>query len=57
MHFTEGPLRAYERLMQEKPGHDRKPVKEAENRDCKHCLHFDEYKRKCGKKNCVIFDD
>ena len=57
MHFTKGPLRAYERLMQEKPGHDRKSVKAAEKRDCKHCRHFDEYKGKCGQKKCITFDD
>lgn len=57
MYFTEGRLREYERMMQEKPGHDRKPVKVAEKRDCKHCLYFDKYKGKCGKKKCVIFDD
>lgn len=51
MHFTEGPLREYERMMQEKPKHDRKPVKMAERRDCKHCLHFNEYKGKYGKKS------
>ncbi|SFH37138.1 hypothetical protein SAMN05660649_04943 [Desulfotomaculum arcticum] len=54
MYFTEGWLRECERIMREKPGYDRKPVKAEERRDCKHCPHFDEYQGKCGKTKCVI---
>ncbi len=57
MHFTEGPLRAYERIMQEKPKHDSEPAKTVQDRDCKHCLHFDEHHHKCSKKKCVIFNE
>jgi len=57
MHFTEGPLREYERMMQEKPGHDRRPIKSMKARDSKHCLHFDEHCRKCNKEKCALFND
>ena len=57
MHFTEGPLREYERMMQEKPGYDRRPIKSMKERDCKHCPHFNEHCRKCSKERCGIFDD
>ncbi len=57
MYFTKGPLRKYERMMQEKPKHERDPVKTMQERDCKHCLHFDKQREKCSKKKCVIFDD
>lgn len=56
MHFTEGHLREYERMMQEKPGYDRNPIKTVKKRDCKHCLHFDEHCLKCSKKKCGLFD-
>lgn len=54
MYFTEGRLRTYERMMQEKPKHDREPVKPD---DCAHCLHFDKHSGKCSKEKCVIPDD
>jgi len=57
MHFTEGPLLEYERMMQEKPGYNRRLIKSMKERDCKHCLHFDEHYRKCSKERCAIFDD
>ncbi len=57
MHFTEGQLREYERMMQEKPVHDRRPIKTMKERDCKHCLNFDERCHKCSKGKCALFDD
>lgn len=57
MHFTEGHLRKYELMMQEKPKHERDPAKTMQGRDCKHCLHFDKKCEKCSKKKCVIFND
>lgn len=35
MHFTEGRLREYERMMQEKSVHDRRPIKTMKERECK----------------------
>ncbi len=55
MYFTEGRLRAYERMMQEKPRHEHDPVKTMPDRDCKHCLHYDTQHEKCGKERCVVF--
>jgi hypothetical protein len=57
MHFTEGQLREYERMMQERPGYDRRPIKTMKERDCKHCLYFDERYYKCSKEKCILFDD
>lgn len=57
MYFTEGRLRAYERMMQEKPKHDRESVKPVREDDCAHCLHFDKCSGKCSKEKCVIPDD
>jgi hypothetical protein len=57
MYFTEGRLRIYERMMQEKPKHDREPVKPAREGDCEHCLYFDKHSGKCSKDKCGIFDD
>ncbi|MEG6521358.1 hypothetical protein [Desulfotomaculum sp. 1211_IL3151] len=57
MYFTEGPLRKFERMMQEKPKREREPVKTAKTRDCKHCLHFDEHSSKCSKEKCALFGD
>jgi hypothetical protein len=57
MHFTEGPLREYERMMQEKPGYDRRPIKSIKERDFKSCSHFDEHCRKCSKETSAQFDD
>lgn len=57
MLFTEGQLLKYERIMQEKPVHSRKPIKTMDERDCKHCLYFDERCRKCSKEKCAIFND
>lgn len=57
MHFTEGRLREYERMMQEKPIHDRRPIKTMKERDCKNCLHFDKRYHKCSREKCTIYDD
>jgi len=57
MYFTEGQLREYERMMQEKPGYDRRPIKSMKERDCKPCPHFDEHCRKRGKEKCALCAD
>lgn len=57
MIFTEGKHRFFERLMQQKPDFDRHRVLTMKERDCKHCLYYDELLRKCGKERCVVFDD
>lgn len=57
MYFTEGQLREYERMMQEKPGHNRRPIKTVKEKDCKHCQFFDEHSHKCSKEKCTLFDD
>lgn len=57
MYFTEGQLREYERMMQEKPGYNRRPIKTVKERDCKHCKFFDEHSHKCSKEKCTLFDD
>jgi hypothetical protein len=57
MYFTEGRLRTYERMMQEKPKHDREPVKPVREDDCTQCRYFDKHSGKCSKEKCVIPDD
>lgn len=57
MYFTEGRLRSYERMMQEKPKYENGPVKTMQNRDCQHCLHYNKQLKKCSKEKCVIFKD
>jgi len=57
MYFTEGQLREYERMMQEKPGYKRRVIKTMKERDCRNCKHFDESCNKCNKDQCDIFDD
>jgi len=57
MYFTEGQLREYERMMQEKPGYNQRTVKMMKERDCKHCPNFNDYCNKCSKKKCDIYDD
>ena len=57
MLFTEGRLREYECTMKEKPVYDRRLTKTMDERDCKHCLYFDEHCRKCSKKKCALFND
>jgi len=57
MYFTEGQLREYEHVMQEKPGHDRGPIETLEERECKQCLQSDEHCYKCGKEKCLLLKD
>jgi hypothetical protein len=57
MYFTEGQLLEYERMMQEKPGYNRRVIKTMKERDCRNCKHFDESCNKCSKDKCDIFDD
>lgn len=57
MLFTLGKDREYELMMREKPGFDHRPVKTMKERDCKHCLYYDESSRKCSLEKCLIFDD
>jgi len=57
MYFTKGKLIEYERMMKETPGFNHRPVKTMKERDCKHCLNFDQSLGKCGKEKCVLFDD
>jgi hypothetical protein len=55
--FTEGKLRWFERMMRETPGFDSRPILTMKERDCKHCLYYDEKSRKCTQEKCVVFDD
>ena len=58
MYFTEGRLRAYERMMQEKPKHEHEPTAQpVRDKDCKQCRYFDKCSGKCSKEKCVIPDD
>ncbi len=57
MYFTEGQLREYERMMQEKPGFNHETVKTTVKKDCRHCPHFDELYLKCSKEKCIPFGD
>ena len=56
MLFTEGKDRKYERMMQEKPGfkRDRRRMvsPNARQRDCPHCLYYNETLKKCGLETC-----
>ena len=58
MHFTEGKDLEYERLMQQKPGFDRKPNEigiPKGKRGCLRCLHWDAQAEKCGIATCLYF--
>jgi len=55
--FMVGKDREYERLMKQMPGFDRKPVRTMKERDCEHCLYYDEQNRRCSHKKCVVFED
>ncbi|WP_415535883.1 hypothetical protein [Dehalobacter sp. 4CP] len=57
MYFTEGQLREYERIMQEKPGYDRKPFKKPEQKDCRLCPKCDKRSDKSGKERHALFRD
>lgn len=57
MYFTEGRLRTYEQMMQEKPKPEHNPVKTMPDRDCEHCLHYDTQHKKCSKEKCTVFKE
>lgn len=59
MLFTEGESQEYERLMREKPGFVRQPVKAKtrKGRDCPHCLYYDKETKKCGLEKCLVLQD
>lgn len=57
MLFADGKLQEYERIMQQKPGFDRRPVKTMKERDCPYCLYYDHKAKKCGIKTCTVFQD
>lgn len=57
MYFTEGRLRTYEHMMQEKPKPEHNPVKTMSDRDCEHCLHYDTQYKKCSKEKCTVFKE
>lgn len=57
MYFTEGQLLEYERIMQEKPVHDRRPIKSAKKQDRRNCQSFERSCCTCIKKKYILLDD
>ena len=57
MHFTEGQLREYERMMQEKPGFDRRQIRTVKEQDCEHCMYLDKQCKTCSKEKCDLFEN
>ncbi len=57
MLFTEGKDREYERMMQQKPQHDRRPIKTMKERDCEHSLYFADKDNKCSLAKSTVFND
>jgi hypothetical protein len=57
MLFTDGKLLKFERMMQERPHIYREPANKTLDRDCPHCLYFDNHLHKCSKGKCVVFND
>ncbi|RNC62893.1 MAG: hypothetical protein AWM53_01819 [Candidatus Dichloromethanomonas elyunquensis] len=57
MHFTEGQLREYERIMREKPGYDRKSLKAPKRKDFRLCSECHKHCDKCGKEQHALFGD
>ena len=59
MLFTEGKYRNYERMMQGKPGFQRNRrrtvLPNARQRDCPHCLYYNETLKKCNLETCIVF--
>jgi hypothetical protein len=55
MYFTEGQSRDYERIMQEKPGYDRKPFKELRQKDSRLCREGDKCSNKSSKERHALF--
>ncbi len=58
MLFTEGKEeREYERMMQQKPCFDKRKQQMEKQRDCPHCLYFNEKKKCCGLEECTVFKE
>jgi hypothetical protein len=57
MYITEGQLQEYERIMQEKPVHDRRPIKSVKEQDRRNSQKFETYCRKCSKEKYTLLDD
>ena len=57
MLFTVGKDREYERIMKETPGFDRRLIRTMKERDCEHCLYYDDQTRKCSLEKCAVFED
>lgn len=59
MLFTEGETQQYERMMMEKPGFKLRKqglfFPTAKQRDCPHCLYYNEALKKCGLEKCIVF--
>lgn len=57
MYFTEGEDIEYERIMQEIPGHNRRNIRTAKERDCPCCLYYNKRKKKCRFSYCIVFEE
>lgn len=63
MLFTQGKSREYERMMNEKPGVERKTKKKkiffatAENKDCPYCLYYTSKGKRCKYDKCIVFPE
>lgn len=57
MLFTVGKDCEYERMMKETPGFDRRLISTMKERDCEHCLYYDDQTRKCRHEKCAVFKD
>ncbi|MEG1547538.1 MAG: hypothetical protein RR232_02165 [Clostridia bacterium] len=55
MNFTEGKGLEYERLMKQKPGFHKKRDKTSRERDCHHCLYWNEALQQCLREKCIVF--
>lgn len=54
-YFTEGATQEFEREMQITPGFTKLPRTQKE-RDCPHCLYWDEKKKRCKENTCIVFE-
>lgn len=61
MLFTQGKSRKYERMMNEKPGVERRAKKiffaTAENKDCPYCLYYTSKGKRCKYDKCIVFPE
>ncbi len=57
MLFTEGKDQVFERLMRERPSSGRHTDNTPKDRDCPHCLYYDNKSEKCGLERCIVFED